>query len=146
MGSKTVNSSPYHPQSNGSCERKNGIIKRKLMYHVKCRGGEWADYLDLVLTNINHTKSESTGMTPHEGLTGSFSSAHFGSSRFIEDGIAAAYLVRKQIVEKQTKQRKKMQERHMKKQNIHLYSENEVVLLDPVPKQKKGELYRKIVK
>lgn len=122
VGCKTINSSPYHSQSNGSCERKNGIVKRKLMVYVKVRGGEWADSLNLVVKHINHTKSATIGMSPYERFTGSYTSNHFGSSACIEDGVAITYVIRKQIAENIAKQRKKMQERHMLKQNIHLFS------------------------
>lgn len=44
-------------------------------------------------------ESVTTGMSPFERLKGSYTCAHFGSSSYIGDEIAAAYVVRKQIAE-----------------------------------------------
>lgn len=60
---KLINSSPYHPQSQGKVERNNSLLKRKLNFLkvAKNRGSNWAKCLFEVACAINSQPKEVLG-------------------------------------------------------------------------------------
>lgn len=111
LGIKTINSAPYHPQSNGSLERKNQTLKRLINSCINLNNGVWSEHLPKIISQVNHTRNESIGMTPFEAFRGSYASGHFGSKTFVADAVAHAKFVRSKILKNLEKSREKMQNR-----------------------------------
>ena len=68
-GIKPLQSSPYHPQTNGLCERFNGTLKQLLRSFVESRK-DWEKYLPHLLFAYREVPQESTGFSPFELLYG----------------------------------------------------------------------------
>ncbi len=61
---------PYHPQSDGLCERFNGILKLLLRMKVNKDQDNWDILLPSALLAYRISKQESTGVSPFEMLYG----------------------------------------------------------------------------
>ena len=59
----------YHPASNGSVERMNGIIRQYIAMYLE-KFEDWAEILPLAQYSYNNTIHESTGFTPIEMIIG----------------------------------------------------------------------------
>lgn len=70
MGIKQVFSSPYHPQTNGLCERLNGTIKSLLKKVAFDHPKDWDRLLPCVLFAYRESPQESTEFSPFELLYG----------------------------------------------------------------------------
>ena len=66
LGINKIWTSPYHPQTNGMCERFNGTMKKMLRKLVDEDAKDWDDYLPYVCFAYRDTPCESTGFTPFE--------------------------------------------------------------------------------
>ncbi|XP_075071707.1 uncharacterized protein LOC142160697 [Mixophyes fleayi] len=62
--------SPYHPQTNGLCERFNGTLKQMLRTFVESQGRDWERFLPHLLFAYREVPQESTGFSPFELLHG----------------------------------------------------------------------------
>ncbi|XP_066445357.1 uncharacterized protein [Eleutherodactylus coqui] len=62
--------SPYHPQTNGLCERFNGTLKQMLKMLVESHGRDWERYLPHLLFAYREVPQASTGFSPFELLYG----------------------------------------------------------------------------
>ncbi|KAH3783153.1 hypothetical protein DPMN_161081 [Dreissena polymorpha] len=69
---KMINSRPYHPQSQGKCERSNSVIKAKILFATKSkRGFNWVEGLQDLAYAINTSfKRVLGGLTPFEAYYG----------------------------------------------------------------------------
>jgi hypothetical protein len=71
IGNKVSFASAYHPQSNGACERANGLVfsgvKKRLFEISK---GKWVEELPGVIWHLNTTESRSTKFTPFKLMYG----------------------------------------------------------------------------
>jgi len=68
---KIINGRPRHPQSQGSVERGNGILERKLGALMEQDSSiEWVIALRLVLWGMNNSICRATGKTPYELVYG----------------------------------------------------------------------------
>ncbi|XP_040182571.1 uncharacterized protein LOC120915831 [Rana temporaria] len=68
-GVKPLFSSPYHPQTNGLCERFNGTLKQMLTaFTESC--GQWEKFLPHLLFAYREVPQASTGFSPFELLYG----------------------------------------------------------------------------
>uniref|UniRef100_A0A8C5LU94 Gypsy retrotransposon integrase-like protein 1 n=1 Tax=Leptobrachium leishanense TaxID=445787 RepID=A0A8C5LU94_9ANUR len=68
-GVKALHSAPYHPQTNGLCERFNGTLKQLIRAFVHERK-DWEQYLPHLLFAYREVPQESTGYSPFELLYG----------------------------------------------------------------------------
>jgi len=64
LNGKSINSSPYHPQTNGQIERPNGSLKSILQALVHEKGGEWSDHLPEATWIYNSTQHSTTKYAP----------------------------------------------------------------------------------
>ncbi len=60
----------YHPQTDGLCERFNGILKSLLRMRVNNDKDDWDEQLPNALLAYRVSKQSSTGVTPFEMLYG----------------------------------------------------------------------------
>ena len=70
MGSKLNFSTSFHPQSDGQTERVNALLEIYLRHYVSANQRLWAKLLDIAQFSYNLQKSESTGQSPFEVVTG----------------------------------------------------------------------------
>ena len=70
LGIKQRLGAVYHPQSQGICERMNGVIKNRLAKICQHTGLNWIAALPLALMACRSTELRELHMTPHELLTG----------------------------------------------------------------------------
>uniref|UniRef100_A0A8C5M6R2 Gypsy retrotransposon integrase-like protein 1 n=1 Tax=Leptobrachium leishanense TaxID=445787 RepID=A0A8C5M6R2_9ANUR len=68
-GIKPLYSSPYHPQTNGLCERFNGILKQLLRTFTMSHK-DWERHLPHLLFAYREVPQEATGFSPFELLYG----------------------------------------------------------------------------
>lgn len=65
MGVKKIQTSAYHPQSNGRVERFHRTINTMLSNYVRKDGTDWDKWLPLALMAYNATPHSATGYTPN---------------------------------------------------------------------------------
>ena len=70
FGIQPIHTTPYHPQSNGMCERLNGTLKTLLKKVTAENPKDWDRYLPAVLFAYREVKHEATGFSPFEMLYG----------------------------------------------------------------------------
>ena len=63
-------SSVYHPQTNGMCEKFNGVLKRMLKAYASLEPKTWDKYLVYVLFAYREVPNDTTGFSPFELLYG----------------------------------------------------------------------------
>ena len=71
MGITTSNTTPYHPQGNGQCERLNGTIWNTVTLYAhshKMDISEWEEILPIALHSIRSLLCTSTNCTPNERM------------------------------------------------------------------------------
>ena len=69
LGTKTLFSSAYHPQTDGQMERQNRTIEQ-LVRALVYKGYNWVECLTLVELALNNAVAESTGMSPAHVMYG----------------------------------------------------------------------------
>jgi hypothetical protein len=57
--------SPYHPQSNGLCERLNATIINMLASYARDKQNQWVHFIQMVAFAYNTSKHSATGFTPY---------------------------------------------------------------------------------
>lgn len=70
FGIQAINTSPYHPASNGMCERLNGTLKTMLRKVAEERPKDWDRYLPAILFAYREVRHEATGYSPFEMIYG----------------------------------------------------------------------------
>lgn len=64
---KLINSSPYHPQSNGLVERLNGVLKQRIAIYTS-EDNKWDEFLQTSSLPTTHQSSFNLGKSPHQLL------------------------------------------------------------------------------
>ena len=70
FGIEKRRTTPYHPQTDGLCERFNGVLKALLRMKVSNDKDDWDEQLPHALLAYRVSKQSSTGATPFELLYG----------------------------------------------------------------------------
>ena len=70
FGIERRRTTPYHPQTDGLCERFNSILKLLLRMRVNSEKDDWDDQLPSVLLSYRISKQETTGVSPFELMYG----------------------------------------------------------------------------
>ena len=70
LGIQHIKTSPYHPQSNGLCERFNGTLKAMLRKVCASHPADWDRYLPSVLFAYRELPQDSTKCSPFELMYG----------------------------------------------------------------------------
>ena len=65
-----LQTSPYHPSSNGMIERVNKAITQGLSHYVNKNQDNWYEYLPQILHAYRSTPTTAKGKSPHEMLFG----------------------------------------------------------------------------
>ena len=70
FGIEKRRTTPYHPQTDGLCERFNSILKSLLRMRVNSEKDDWDEQLPSVLLSYRIAKQETTGVSPFELMYG----------------------------------------------------------------------------
>jgi transposase InsO family protein len=70
LGVKHVNTTSYHPKSNGSAEKFHLTLNRGLSYYVNSKGSDWDNLLALYLMSYNGCPHSTTSYSPYYLLHG----------------------------------------------------------------------------
>ena len=65
MGTQKVWTSPYHPQTNGQCERFNSTLIYMLGTLPKTKKSEWKNHIGTLVHAYNCTQNSATGFSPY---------------------------------------------------------------------------------
>ncbi|XP_078694909.1 uncharacterized protein LOC144923898 [Branchiostoma floridae x Branchiostoma belcheri] len=66
LGVSKLKTTPYHPQTNGVCERFNGTLKSMLRKLVADDAKDWDEYLPYICFAYRETPCATTGFSPFE--------------------------------------------------------------------------------
>lgn len=67
---KKLQTSGYHPETNGALERSHKTLKEYLRNYVNKNLNDWNNYIPFALFMLNSTPNTSTGFTPFELMHG----------------------------------------------------------------------------
>ena len=70
MGTELNFSTSFHPQTDGQTERVNALLELYLRHYVSANQHDWAKLLDVAQFSYNMQRSEATGKSPFELVTG----------------------------------------------------------------------------
>ena len=65
MGMQKIWTSPYHPQTNGQCERFNSTLINMLGTSPKEKKSEWKNHIGTLVHTYNCTQNSATGLSPY---------------------------------------------------------------------------------
>ena len=65
MGVQKIQTSPYHPQTNGQCERFNSTLINMLGTLPKEKKSEWKNHIGTLVHTYNCTRNSATGFSPY---------------------------------------------------------------------------------
>ena len=65
MGVQKIQTSPYHPQTNGQCERFNSTLINMLETLPKEKKSEWKNHIGTLVHAYNYTCNSATGFSPY---------------------------------------------------------------------------------
>ena len=70
MGMQIIQGSPYHPQTNGQCERFNSTLINMLGTLPPEKKLEWNNHIGMLVHAYNCTRISATGFSPYYLLNG----------------------------------------------------------------------------
>ncbi|CAA0834158.1 Unknown protein [Striga hermonthica] len=70
LGTELNFSTSFHPQTDGQTERVNALLECYLRHFISAKQRDWAKLLDVAQFSYNSQRSESTGQSPFEVVTG----------------------------------------------------------------------------
>lgn len=70
LGIEKLQTSPYHPSSNGKIERMNKVIADGLRHYVNTNQNDWDEHLTKTLHALRSTPTSTTGKSPYEMMFG----------------------------------------------------------------------------
>lgn len=70
LGTELKMSTAFHPQTDGQTERTNALLEMYLRHYVSANQRDWVRLLDQAQFSYNLQRSESTGKSPFEVITG----------------------------------------------------------------------------
>ena len=135
----------YHPQTDGLCERFNGILKSLLRMRVNKEKNDWDDQLPHALLAYRVSTQSSTGVTPFELLYGReerlpfgpdqeklVSSPTHGPAKYVEKLKNRQEILRKLVIKRiekaQENQKRTYDLRYRAQQNKQFYVGDTVLL------------------
>ena len=65
MGTWKIWTSPYHPETNGQCERFNSTLINILGTLPKEKKSEWKNQIGMLVHTYNYTQNSATGFSPY---------------------------------------------------------------------------------
>ena len=65
MGTQKLQTSPYHPQTNGQCERLNSTLIGMLVMLCPEKKSEWKNHIGALVYAYNCTQNSATGFSPY---------------------------------------------------------------------------------
>ena len=87
---KQVNTTAFHPQTNGSLERSHSSLNEFLKFFVQENKSDWDEYIELVTFNFNTGISEATWHSPFELVFGRLARTP-GSALIEKEDLAPTY-------------------------------------------------------
>ena len=70
MNIKKLNTTAYHPQTNGKVERFNNTLVKMLVQYVSAKGTDWDEFIPSCLYSYNTSRHELNGFSPYYMLYG----------------------------------------------------------------------------
>ena len=65
MGMQKIKTSPYHPKTNGQCERFNSTLINMLGMFPPENKSEWKNHIGMLVNAYNYTRNSATGFSPN---------------------------------------------------------------------------------
>nr|GFB12883.1 uncharacterized protein [Tanacetum cinerariifolium] len=91
IGTDLSFSTSFHPQTDGQTERVNALLELSLRHYVSANQHDWAKLLDVAQFSYNMQRSEATGKSPFELVTGRQPLTPNALAASYEDSSMAAY-------------------------------------------------------
>ena len=142
LGIKQLNTTPYHPQSNGCVERFHGTLL-PMLRKLDHQGLEWDDQLKFALFAVRSTPNRSTGYSPFEIIYGKnlrsplhlvleeldpHTASKANVVEWVEDLNRRVTLVRKEVEKNELRSREERKTCFDKNAKLRKYKAGELVL------------------
>ncbi len=142
LGIKQLNTTPYHPQSNGCVERFHGTLI-PMLRKLDHQGLEWDDQLKFALFAVRSTPNRSTGYSPFQIIYGKnlrsplhlvleeldpHTASKVNVMTWVEDLNRRVTLIRKEVKQNEITSREERKTSFNRKSKLRNYKVGELVL------------------